>query len=493
MGACGHSLPPPTHYFPLRLSDSPSPLVRLSLRCVCLCLSGAVGGICCCILPPLHPSSCLCFVFVLLSFCVSFFPHPRFLVWIYRRAPCGARAAPRKFLILASTRATSAQLVSPLVSTLGVGPRFWEHINIDAKNVSSSMDMAAQAGRLRRLRRPSWSQKNIGRQLRRPKPCLQRQHLQMQMRQLLHQMVVLRLHFALFVVATTTNIVYCVLVHATDQQLQLCRETLSQFAPLLSWIHEQGEAPAVIPSRLRAVATSHFPLWKAVMKSAPRHPMRLIKSAVASAYSSAHGGIDKSTWGVRQLSSEKLKLSTTQKLVVRGLYQIAFNAVTFVKLMRAAEGAEWDGVKKFRKRMRAAGCVKELGPRLAVGLLRHSVELRADAAQATAARPDISPAGSPSAQTGVDPFANITPPRRNRFKWFERGIGKQLRFSDRHLHGRVPVSTQKSCILCRKGTWSKCTRCRIPLCAKKRQGQDSCFIRFHQPETSDSHVCTEIS
>jgi hypothetical protein len=131
--------------------------------------------------------------------------------------------------------------------------------------------------------------------------------------QLVHAAVVTGMEWVLFVVASTSSIVYMVLVHVPAAQKAIYLDDMRMLSPFMDWAHhkERARMPAFVTEACRAAVESHWPLRDAMMEFVTQHgavlPLQLFKTAMALLYSSTKGGVDMATEAAARLRSPSIK------------------------------------------------------------------------------------------------------------------------------------------------------------------------------------------
>ena len=298
--------------------------------------------------------------------------------------------------------------------------------------------------------------------------------------QLLHQAMVTGLEHALYVMASTEGrILYVVDVRISQVHKEEYRTSLLQYEHLLKWRFSANAIPPVdSTSKWARVALSHSALWLAVCKHVRLHgpmiPILQFKSAVQDTYNALKHGIH----GMSQLlipTYNPLQTYTfRQKLVADTLRQVAINACSIRRLMKATTH-EWQGMATFRKRCNQYGypdLMMELIQQLFMAVPQHRRAQRARPASfmAVPQHRRVQPARPVQAAA-----AHVRVPKRNRKKWFyENPAGRQLRLSaEGHFPEKAP---QRACLMCGRRITQCCVKCGVSLCQKK---DNNCFRAFH--------------
>lgn len=149
--------------------------------------------------------------------------------------------------------------------------------------------------------------------------------------QVLHQMFVSGLKHFVYVRASMTDIIYCVLGRASDDAIdRFGRAVLSVGESLLSWAHPTGDtSEVVIPNWIdesdKRLLQSHLPFWRMVQehvnRNGPLVPIETFKHAAQVLYCKTKGGVDKATFDVNKIRYPKSKLGFEAKYVTHLLYQ----------------------------------------------------------------------------------------------------------------------------------------------------------------------------
>ena len=88
-----------------------------------------------------------------------------------------------------------------------------------------------------------------------------------------------------------------------------------------------------------------------------------------------------------------------------------------------------------------------------------------------------------SAATGED-FEAFSPPKRNRTKYFNGGVGQKVRLALNVSHELGRSDKSLVCMVCRKRTRKMCVKCRVGLCHKLKAGEAGmCFKAWHTQKT----------
>ena len=222
--------------------------------------------------------------------------------------------------------------------------------------------------------------------------------------------------------------------------------------------------------------------WYRFVQERIRKPARVIKTAVAAYYSSCHSGIDRSSQFRHNLSNDGFRFKWRQLVVVNCLRQLAMNSVIARRMVSTfSRDYVWTSLQAFRRDCSMKLPFRDGTNNLIFELIRWATRER---------RKRQSGATSSPASAKPRDWAGVRVPKRNRFKFFCKGIGKRMRLSE-GLHGRIHAKSRgRSCVVCKAGGVSSvCRVCRVPLCIKRKSGSDqpSCFQRFHCAETLDTY------
>lgn len=150
--------------------------------------------------------------------------------------------------------------------------------------------------------------------------------------QLLDQMVVVSLKYALYVAAGENGLAFILVVHASDNLLAMCLTRLRDACcDVIDWLHSDSvHFPSFVGRELRTVIQSRLQLWKLVNKRVleqfPFRPLKLIKHGCQSWYSATKCGVDQTAQARAVLRSSTSALPWEQKMVIQVLKSVAVNA-----------------------------------------------------------------------------------------------------------------------------------------------------------------------
>ena len=312
--------------------------------------------------------------------------------------------------------------------------------------------------------------------------------------QVLHQMLVLQLQHAVFVVARRGAMIYTVFIQWDDDiQRNNFLQSLMKWRHVWQWLHDKTPPPSTLDPADIELALSHRPMWDAVQRYAgekPMWPVKKFRTGIQCVYSRLKSGLDSATQDVLKTYNFCQKFSLASKIPNQVLRQICFNSVVGYRLWKAWPTARnnWKGVRAFRRSMTRPGIIPDHLQDLAQLLIYngHLKKLAGNQqlASGTSAAAVVSPVAA--ARGGGDrvqpPTAIVT---RHRVAYLLKE-GNQIRVTGSHLAKHA--GKRSRCHWChhiarrRQLCFTKCTLCDIYLCIHEER---QCFIDFHthNPDT----------
>lgn len=118
--------------------------------------------------------------------------------------------------------------------------------------------------------------------------------------QVMQQMTVLNVSFAIYAVASETELLYTVIFKATSAQKEATLTALNRIAePIVSWAHQDtAELPEFLTPELKHILCNRFGFWTSISSHVLTHepvvPLEIIKHSIRTFYSKAE---EQCGWG----------------------------------------------------------------------------------------------------------------------------------------------------------------------------------------------------
>ena len=117
------------------------------------------------------------------------------------------------------------------------------------------------------------------------------------MAQVMHQLVVLRFRFAVYVVAAETGILYTVVIRCYQTMLRACENLIFTTGPIVRWMYEDSVSiPGFVAAERRPPSSSGHSFWRTIDDHVKGRgsfvPLQRFKHASQSFYSKTKAGVD---------------------------------------------------------------------------------------------------------------------------------------------------------------------------------------------------------
>ena len=152
------------------------------------------------------------------------------------------------------------------------------------------------------------------------------------MAQMLQQVIILGLHYSVYVVACETGVLYTVLIYWSPEVIETCLAGLKLICgPVVSWSYEESaKTPQFVDSELRPAISSRHLFWKNIDTHVKVHvpfvPLKLFKHASKSFYCKTKASVDGATEQRAILRCSTSHFKWEQKVVWQTLKTLAINA-----------------------------------------------------------------------------------------------------------------------------------------------------------------------
>lgn len=336
--------------------------------------------------------------------------------------------------------------------------------------------------------------------------------------QVIQQAVVLDLDYVVFIIASTTGLIYCCCVEVPEQVRQDYATALANYDCLVSWAHEslEGDKLPIVPAQYfspssRYLIKTHLRTWRAMRKlimvrRIPIEPVYIIKTYAQSLYNVLKGGIDGSTQFTKVLTKKGgLKVGLFGKLALRTIKQLTANAfvtyriVTVVREHQEDETeSELPSLAKVRSLLNGVEALSEFAGLLAEEMIKYSIEINGKSVEVEDNNESPPNWGdSPFTPAQITEIMSKRPKNAPKLqKWFNQGDAKTIRLSGRHFSVPLPkkkknkdgtmVATrpQRKCAFCSGEASYMCATCGVPLHTNRSSNLElTCHYRFHSTQT----------
>lgn len=311
------------------------------------------------------------------------------------------------------------------------------------------------------------------------------------------QVTVLNLTFALYVVASETGVLFVVVLRVNASQRNVSLMAIKNIAePLVSWAHRKDlETPPFVTVEKRDVVDTKLQFWQVVNDKVnscgPFHPVKLFKHGTQTLYSKTKGGMDGATQQRAVLRSPTSHLKWEPKIVSQLIKTVCVNAFISWRLHERRDLLEsadkYKSLDGFRHMVNKVQSTADFMFDAAMDLLIHANSLLSiPCTEDPNIETDVA-LNSSEQQALVQQAAKR---KHNRLQFFNSPDGTTLRIN---VTGHAPrQGAYRYCALCGQNTgedgkgWRghrsiySCSICSVSLCIKIHKGLlKSCWDLWH--------------
>lgn len=314
------------------------------------------------------------------------------------------------------------------------------------------------------------------------------------MAQVIQQVTVLNVKFAIYVVSSETGVLYTLFILIPPIIRDMCFEALRSVTQrTLNWVYEYSATiPSFVDKAQLQVVSSRLEFWKKVYnyvsKNGPFRPLKLFKHSVQSFYSKTKAGVDGATQQRALLRSPSSHFAWEQKLLTQTLKCLVVNAFISWRMYERrdllTESSSFGCLDRFRNSVNKVQSQPDF-------ILDAALDLLSYAHQHDSSDQEESPIALSESETQrlVELASNR---KKKRIFFFNSTEGSKLRLN---VTGHTPVQKDcQYCVLCGQnkknsnGTnnWRghrstvACNLCSVHLCVRKYDGlRKSCWEIWH--------------
>lgn len=310
------------------------------------------------------------------------------------------------------------------------------------------------------------------------------------MGQVLHQAVVLKLQFILYVNAAETGLLYCVLIRCPMYVIERCEHVMRDLVgPLVAWAYERSPTiPQFVAPEQQAQLKARHKFWYVIEQHVSLQgafpPLKLFKHASQSIYSKTKCGVDGATQQRAVLRSSTSSFKWEQKVVSQVLKTVAINGFFLWRIFQRRDLLEsarsFKSLEKYRYQLNKVQGTADFMFDVSQELLSYAATLQIE-------KQDDFTLEEVSDPSEIRRLCDLAKHRkRNRLTFFNNEDGTKLRLGvNGHDLKQAKVSW---CALCglnkesyrgRRSTYT-CSRCHVHLCVRTYAGlRKSCWGVWH--------------
>jgi hypothetical protein len=319
--------------------------------------------------------------------------------------------------------------------------------------------------------------------------------------QVLHQMIVLKCNYCLYVSAAETGILCIVVCYCADFVLRECERRLEEISgSLVSWAYtDANEVPEMPDPELRKIAESRICFWRLVNEhvrdsDAFYPPVKIFRHGMQSLYSKTKGGVDGSAQARAILRSPTSSFKWEQKIVSQTMKTLCVNAFIAWRMLqmksRLQTKESFQDLERFRSCLNSvqslADFVLDASKELLIVADKKEKEYRNDEGYTAGTLSQDNPVTDEEASRLI---AAARSRKRYRIPFFNTEDGIKLRLVVAG-HETKHIESERHCALCGNnsttGGWRGhrssflCSTCNVHLCVRLHQGfRKNCWTIWH--------------